>query len=258
MHRQCAVPQVNARSVRARQFAHGQELLRGPTGAASVRGLMNARVILCAFTLAGAVMVTSCKTSASRHGGWKPLFDGHDTTGWAMVGPGEFKLQDGELVTYGGMGLLWYTREKLGNCRIRVVFKPTAHDDNSGVFIRIPEPPADPWYAVNHGYEVQIENNGDEWHRTGCLYSLSRAKRIVNHRVNEWNTMMITLDGLRTRVEINGVLITDFSEGDPVPPKVEDYEPERGPRPETGYIGLQNHGGEAHVQFREVSVAPLR
>ena len=42
-----------------------------------------------------------------------------------MTGPGEIKLEDGELVTYGGMGLLWYTGEKLGNCRIRVVFKPT-------------------------------------------------------------------------------------------------------------------------------------
>jgi hypothetical protein len=177
---------------------------------------------------------------------------------WRMIGPGELKLQDGELVTYGGMGLLWYTGEKLGNCRIRVVFKPTDADDNSGFFIRIPEPPSDPWYAVNHGYEVQIENNGDEWHRTGCLYSISRARRIVNHRVNEWNTMLITLEGQRTRVEVNGVLVTDFTEGDSVPPKVKDYEPDRGPRPDAGYIGLQNHGGEAHVHFREVSVAPLQ
>jgi len=54
------------------------------------------------------------------------------------------------------MGLLWYTREKFGNCAIRVVFRTTKPDDNSGVFIRIPEPPRDPWQAVHTGYEVQI------------------------------------------------------------------------------------------------------
>jgi hypothetical protein len=215
---------------------------------------IGAAALLCTICFT----INSCKTSATVHGGWRPIFDGKTTEDWQMTGPGEVRLEHGEFVTYGGMGLLWYAREKLGNCRIRVVFKPTASDDNSGVFIRIPEPPKDPWDAVNHGYEVQIENHGDEWHRTGCLYSINRAKRIVNARVNEWNTMLITLEGKRTLVEVNGVLVTDYIEGDPAPPKKEDYEPERGPRPESGYIGLQNHGENAHVHFREVSVAPLR
>lgn len=175
-----------------------------------------------------------------------------------MVGPGEVKLERGEFVTHGGMGLLWYSREKFGDCRIRVLFKPTSAQDNSGVFIRIPEPPRDPWYAVNHGYEVQIENHGDEWHRTGCLYSISQAKAKVNARVNEWNTMVITLEGKRTLVEVNGTLVTDYTEGDPVPPKTRDDEPDRGPRPNLGYIGLQNHDEDGKVHFREVSVTALR
>ena len=175
-----------------------------------------------------------------------------------MVGPGELKLERGELVTHGGMGLLWYAREKFGDCRIRVLFKPTMANDNSGVFIRIPDAPTDPWYAVNHGYEVQIDNRGDEWSRTGCLYSTSKAKERVNARVNEWNTMVITLEGKRTQVEINGTLITDYTEGDPVPRKTKDHEPNRGPRPNLGYIGLQNHDDDTKVHFREVSVAPLR
>ena len=32
-------------------------------------------------------------------------------------------VEDGVLRTEGGMGLLWYSREKLGNCVIRVVYK---------------------------------------------------------------------------------------------------------------------------------------
>jgi len=204
-----------------------------------------------------ALAVISCKTG-SRVKEWRALLNGRDIEGWRMIGPGELKMESGELVTHGGMGLLWYAKEKFGDCRLRVVFKPTSHADNSGVFIRIPEPPEDPWFAVNHGYEVQIENNGDEWHRTGCLYSISRAKHVVNARVNEWNSMLITLNGKRTVVEVNGELVTDFTEGDLAPLKTEDYEPERGPRPDFGYIGLQNHGDDAEVHFRYVGVAPLR
>ena len=37
-----------------------------------------------------------------------------------------------------------------------------------------------------------------------------------------------------------------------------DYEPERGPRPRSGYIGLQNHDDQQRVHFKEVSVAPLK
>ncbi len=213
-------------------------------------------MLLCALALT----VTSCRTgndAGTRHG-WRPLFNGRNTEGWQMTGPGEFKLENGELVTYGGMGLFWYTREKLVDCRIRVVFQPTTARDNAGVFIRIPEPPKDEWYAVHHGYEVQIENNGDRWHRTGCLYSISEAKNVVHARVNEWNEMIITLDGPRTLVEVNGRLVTDYTEGDPTPPKTKDYEPERRQRPNSGYIGLQNHDDKARVHFRSVSVAPLR
>jgi len=57
--------------------------------------------------------------------------------------------------------------------------------------------------------------------------------------VNEWNTMEITLRGLRTIVNVNGVLVTDYDGVSPVPPKEKSYEPDRGPRPETGFIGLR-------------------
>jgi hypothetical protein len=215
---------------------------------------IGAAAALCLILAATSCRTTNHSTSKSV---WKPIFNGRTTEGWQMTGPGEVRLENDELVTYGGMGLFWYSKEKFGDCRIRVVFKPTAAADNSGVFIRIPELPRDPWFAVNRGYEVQIENHGDAWHRTGCLYSISEAKAVVNARVNEWNTMLITLEGKRTRVALNGVLVTDFSEGDPVPPKTGDSEPDRGLRPNSGYIGLQNHDDKSHVHFREVSVAPL-
>jgi hypothetical protein len=56
---------------------------------------------------------------------------------------------------------------------------------------------------------------------------------------------------------LSGVKATDFIEGDPAPAKKLDYEPERGPRPEEGYIGLQNHSRLDAVYFKEVEVKKL-
>ncbi len=188
---------------------------------------------------------------------WKPLFNGKDLSGWKMTGPGEFKVEDGVLVTYGGMGLLWFTEEKIGNAEIKVVYQETTDVDNSGVFIRVGAEPKNPWYAVNQGYEVQIDNDADSWHRTGVLYSMTEAKAEVPAPDGEWSTMIIRLDGDRTHVTVNGAVITDFTEGDPVPPRESITEPARGPRATEGYIGLQNHDANSKVRFKEISVRPI-
>lgn len=187
---------------------------------------------------------------------WKPLFNGENLEGWEHVGDGDFVLEDGLLKTSGGMGLLYYKDRKFENAKIRVVYKG-ADKNNAGVFIRIPEKPEEAWMPVNKGYEVQIDDRTDDFHKTGVLYSFTKAKASPG-KPGEWNTMEITLDGKRTMVHVNGVLVTDFTEGDPVPEKVESYEPDRGPRPESGYIGLQNHGGEDVIVFKEVSYKELK
>jgi hypothetical protein len=191
---------------------------------------------------------------------WKPLFDGKSLEGWEHVGPGKMVVENGQIRTVGGMGLLWYTRATLGDCMIRVVYKTTAKSSNSGVFIRIAEKPKDEWYAVHHGYEVQINDGDDAFHRTGAIYSLSKASASPG-KIGEWNTMEITLKGQRVLVTLNGVSVQDFdSETSKVPPRTKPFEPERGPRPARGYIGLQNHddyGKGNEVYFKEVSVRPL-
>ena len=186
---------------------------------------------------------------------WTPLFNGKNTDGWQHVGDGGFIIEDGILKSQGGMGLLWYTGQKFDNVKIRIVYKG-ANKNNAGVFIRIPEIPTEAWMPVNKGYEVQIDDREDEYHKTGVLYSMTKAKASPGIP-DEWNTMEITLDGNRTMVHVNGVLVTDFTEGDQVPEKVKSYEPDRGPRPESGYIGMQNHGNDDVIQFKEISYQNL-
>lgn len=198
----------------------------------------------------------------NQDGKWRQLFNGRDLSGWEQVGPGQFVVEDSLLKTIGGMGMILYPAEKFSNVIIRVVYKVKDNDCNSGVFIRLPEKPADEWAAVNKGYEVQIDNGtrhvGGDYHCTGVLYSLTKAKAHPQKAPGEWNTMEITLDGQMTIVHVNGELVTDFTEGDPVPEKTRDFEPNRGPRPESGYIGLQNHDELSTVYFKEVAVKPIK
>ena len=202
------------------------------------------------------VLAAACGGVRAQDATWTPLFNGRDLTGWQHVGEGKFVAEDGVLKTEGGMGLLWFTQRRFRDGVLRVEYR-NPEGRNAGVFIRIPEPPADPWMAVHRGYEVQIDDLiEDEYEMTGVLYSLTRPMARPA-RPGEWNTMEIILDGDRTVVTVNGVLVTYYREGDWVPPREEDWEPVRGPRPIEGFIGLQNHGPEDVVYFREVSFRPL-
>lgn len=186
------------------------------------------------------------------------LFNGKDLTGWEHVGPGSFVVSDGLLKTQGGMGLLWYPREKIGRAKIHIIFRLLSKESDSGLFIRIPEKPTEPWMPVNRGYEVEIGDWPEDYSCTGVLYTFTKALARPLKSLGEWNALDVILDGKHIVVYLNDVKVTDFHEGDPVPPKKEgSIDPERGPRPESGYIGLQNEpGGE--VEFKEVSISPLK
>ena len=167
-----------------------------------IRRMLVLLVLLCATSLAPAKQL-----------GLKQLFDGHDLKGWQHVGAGSFIVEHGLLKTQGGMGLRFTGQVAVsGDCEITVVYRMEHENDNSGVFIRIPSEPTDPWMAVNRGYEVQIDNhpergNEDDYHVTGTLYSLTHPLAKPGKPGPEWNTMMIRIEGPRTQVFVNDVKV---------------------------------------------------
>lgn len=206
-------------------------------------------------TIAHAVLMAAILAfPATSNAQTRQLFNGHDLTGWKHVGDGRFVVENGLLHPEGGVGLLWFEGEKVGDAVVRVVYMVRAREDNSGVFVRIPVPPRDQWMPVDKALEVQI-NDAEEsdYHRTGSIYTFSKAVSRPS-KVGEWNTMEITLDGLRTVVYINGVLVADYTDGDAVPPKKNDWDPAPGPRPESGYLAVQNHPHGKSVYFKEISI----
>ncbi len=201
--------------------------------------------------------------AAAQEEGWKQLFNGKDLTGWKHVGPGKMYVEDGLIKTDGGMGLLYWTGGKVSDCVIRVVFRMRDKNDNSGVFIRIPIEPREEWMPVHYGYEVQIDNepeksNEDDYHYTAGLYSLTKPLVKAGKPGPEWNTMEITLQGPRTVIYLNGQKVTDYTEGQPVPERKFDFEPQHGRRPDAGWFGLQNHSKNDVVFFKEVAMKSLK
>lgn len=228
---------------------------------------------------------------------WRSLglsVDGKVDPAWTQVGWGGFVVEDGLLRTAPdprGLGLLVYAPERLGNCQIRVVFKAKGAKSNSGIYVRltdgifsqvgrpgaafdrdaagkISKPSMDaakqsnereegPWYAVHHGYEVQIADAGDALHRTGAIYSLAPSS--AEPKSGQWRTMIVTLKGERIAVDLDGQRVSDFDPaGANVPPRKTWTEPKREPkRPVVGYLGLQNHDPGDIVWFKEISVRPL-
>ncbi|MFJ6635172.1 ThuA domain-containing protein [Streptomyces sp. NPDC091376] len=179
--------------------------------------------------------------------GYRDLFNGQTLEGWKQAGPGKFNVVDGELRSEGGMGMLWYQAKELKSYSLKLDWK-MAGDDNSGIFVGFPASD-DPWSAVNKGYEVQIDATDAADRTTGAVYGFKSADLKARDRVlrppGQWNSYEIKVQGERLQVFLNGVKINDFTNTDPV----------RSLR--DGYVGIQNHGADDQVSFRNIQLREL-
>ena len=190
-------------------------------------------------------------TPAEIEEGYTGLFDGTLASfdQWRLAGPGSFGRQaDCSLRTSGGLGLLWYQAQELGEYSLKLDWKLTK-DDNGGVFVGFPNPGNDPWVAVNEGYEIQIDATDEADRTTGAIYTFQGADpEAVEEALNpvgEWNGYEIVVEGQNIKVLLNGVLVNDFTS----------TEPERDLA--QGFIGLQNHGAGESVFYRNVRMKDL-
>src|SRR5689334_12530002 len=172
--------------------------------------------------------------------------DGKVAAAWQQAGWGKMVVEGDAIRTEPsdkGLGLAVYTQEKFGNCQIRVVYRPKNERCNAGVHIRMDDgilkwvgrdsiavqrdakgklPPDQlakmkeasdkeegAWYAVHHGFEVQImDGGGDPLHRTGAVYSLAPAAELPRASADGWRTMVITLQGNVVLIEVDGKPLT--------------------------------------------------
>jgi hypothetical protein len=87
---------------------------------------------------------------------------------------------------------------------------------------------------------------------TGSVYGVLASKRGHARPPGEWNAMVITTEGPRIRVELNGAVVVD---GD-VSKHPEASPRHRGIGRRSGFLGLQSHSEP--VQFRNLAIREIR
>ncbi|WP_265521579.1 ThuA domain-containing protein [Oerskovia flava] len=210
-------------------------------------------------------------------GGYRTIFDGTKESlfDWVQLPGGRFELRpDGSLRSEGGLGMLWYEAEELGDFSMKMLFRDVSQGStfaNSGVFTRFPDPtaPGDAecaegqspaWVAISCGHEIQIyDGPTGETQKTGSVYNfdpLTLAEAGVTPK-GEWNEYEIRVVGQQYTIIRNGVVINEFENspgqessraGDP-PTDLRQFE--------RGFIGLQNHGANDFIEFRDIRIADL-
>jgi len=211
-------------------------------------------------------------TDPGRADGGEPvvLFDGTRSADWRMStianqpgrdDPGHFTVEGGALVAHPGtdLGLLWHARPTPPDFVLELEWKLSAPDDNSGVFLRFPDPEGrrydnTAWVAINIGFEVQINEpgvpDGAPEHTTGSIYAQANQtfSRVVANPPGQWNAYAIRVEGQAYTVTLNGRQVTRFTNPDPA----------RGAPSVPGapaFIGLQTHTGR--VAFRNIRLRAL-
>jgi choline dehydrogenase-like flavoprotein len=207
--------------------------------------------------------------------GFQLLFDGVSTAKWKMStiknqpgrdNPGKFHVVDGGLESAPGSDLgLFYTKIDFVNYVLRLEWLASRDDDNSGIFLRFPDPTTvdydnKAFVAVDFGFEVQIDalgrgspppgqNVDKKFRTTGAIYNI--ADQVLDETVTakgagQWNQYEIIVTDNRFRVFLNGQQKTDFTNADAGRGK-----PDSGSR----HIGLQTHTGR--VLFRNIQIQAL-
>ena len=196
--------------------------------------------------------IAACTANGTVEAGFARLWNGLDFANTTQAGPGGFDVvNDGaegcRLQSKGGLGLLWFNAKTYDNFTLRLQWKSTKATDNSGVFVRFPNPGTNQQLPIDQGHEIQIREGvaGDgEDQKTGSVYGIDRENSRNARPVGEWNDYEIKfLNGTYT-ITLNGTVVNTYTNTST-----------KGTTP--GYIGLQNHGVGDDVSFRNVRVQEL-
>ncbi|MFI5456430.1 MAG: DUF1080 domain-containing protein [Isosphaerales bacterium] len=196
--------------------------------------------------------------------GWILLFDGMSLDGWqtSSKAPSKVPVEDGSINPHGCGGYMMIHRETRSNFVLALDFK-ISKGCNSGVFIRTypltPRPGKDVGF---NGIEIAIDDTTSAgYHDTGAIYDLVKPSRNAMKPVGQWNHIVITCDGPKLSVELNGELVTRMNLDEWTTPNrradgtEHKFDVAYKDHPRSGYIGLQDHG--APCWYKNIKIKPL-
>ncbi len=203
-------------------------------------------------------------TDKEKKADWQLLFDGQTTKGWITIAgehlPDRY-VQDGCLNPHPCDYMLVYERP-LENYILSLDFKITAHC-NSGIFVRtMPLTRRNGKDVGYNGIEIAIDDTKTAgFYDTGAIYDLVKPKKNAMKPIGEWNHIIITSNGSRISVVLNGepvsrVDLDEFREPNKRPDgSAHKFDVAYRDHPHKGYIGLQDHGSDCW--FRTIKLKPL-
>jgi Domain of Unknown Function (DUF1080) len=220
------------------------------------------------FSLTFAILTTTTQllaadnelTPKEKADGWQLLFNGKDTSGWKnnTKKPIAAKVEDGALNPHGSGGYVVVYRKQFGDFVFKCDVKMDRPTCNSGVFVRI----GDLKDPVQTGLEVQIiTGKTPDLHGFGAIYDLVAPSKNATHGPGQWDAVEVRCKGPNITVTINGEKVSSINCDEWRQPgkrldgtsskftkAVKDF-------PQTGYIGLQDHGN--NVWFKNIKLLML-
>jgi hypothetical protein len=204
---------------------------------------------LLVFCLAASLCAQRRKASGPPAPGedWVNLFNGKDLTNWKPVGNEKWTVEDGVIHGQGVTKEYGYlaTEKTYKDFHLFLRFKCLA-GGNSGVYFHSDFKPGTVHIT---GRQVEIDRNIGR--HTGGVYGDDRGwwvwpspENELVIRPDDWNDMLIRVEGNRYRVRLNNVEVLDYTHP---APKYHD-----------GVIALQLHsGGEGNMMFKDIWIRDL-
>ncbi len=174
---------------------------------------------------------------------WECLFNGKDLTGWKSIGNESWTVKEGVIFGEGVTQEYGYlaTEKEYKDFHLSLRFKCDA-DGNSGVYFHTTFAPGTT--SVTEGRQIEIARTIG--HHTGGVYGDGKGwivwpapelETVI--RPDDWNEMLIRVEGNRYVVYLNGVPMIDYTY--PSPTATE------------GVIALQLHsGGKGRMRFKDI------
>jgi hypothetical protein len=179
---------------------------------------------------------------------WESLFNGKDLSGWKEIGHEKWVVEDSAIYGEGVTNEYGYlaTEKKYKDFHLFLRFKCEA-SGNSGVYLHTEFEPGTP--KVTQGRQIEIDRAVG--HHTGGIYGDGKGwivwpapelETVI--RSDDWNEMLIKVEGRRYITILNGVQMIDFTY--PSPSATE------------GVIALQLHsGGQGRMRFKDIWIRDL-
>ncbi len=193
---------------------------------------------------------------AERSGdGFESIFNGTDFTGWK--GPlDNYEIVDGAIRCKKGKGGTIHTEKEFANYVLKLEFK-LPPGGNNGLAIRYPGEGDTAYVGM---CELQVLDSEhpkyaklDPRQFHGSAYGIAAAERGYLRPTGEWNFQVVTVNGGRITVELNGSVILDADVA--AVKEFKDDEKHPGLTRTSGFFGFAGHSDP--VEFRRIPIKTI-